>query len=70
MKLIDYCINEYFFIEEVLNMEGIRNLPIFKTNPPVEFLGFYVLECKTEIRVLGGKWGKGIAYQLRHRIID
>lgn len=70
MKQIDYCINEYFSLKEVENKEDIKDLPIFKTNPPPEFLGFYVLKCKTEIRGLGGKWGKGIVYQLRHRIID
>ena len=70
MRTIDYCINEYFSLKEIGTEEDIKNLPFFETDPPVEFLGFYVLKCKTEIRGLGGKWGKGIVYQLRHRIND
>lgn len=70
MKIIDYCINEYFSLEEVSKTEGIKDLPVFETNLPVEFLGFYILKCWTKVRVLGGKWEKAVVYQLKHRIID
>ncbi len=71
MKILDFCLNEYPSLKKATEHEETKNLPVFIKNPPNDFYGFYLKECKTEVRIIGeSEWKPAIFYQLRQKLID